>query len=422
MEMERYKDFSLAFHDRVSANRIPVNGTIEVTRRCPLTCAHCYNNLAMDDSGARSSELTLDEHRRILDEITEAGCLWLLFTGGEIFARRDFLDIYAHAKRNGLLITLFTNGTLVTPRIADYLAEWMPFSVEITLYGRTRETYERLTGIPGSYDMCLRGIHLLKERGVPLKLKTVAVTINKHEIFDMVRFSKEELGLECKFDSMINPRIDCSQSPLAIRLKPEEIVEFDLQDAERIDAWKSFASKYTRPVQSVETAGELYHCGGGVNSFAIDPQGLLSICVLSQVDKFDLRQGGFREGWEHFLYKVRRQKKISTMTKCVDCQIKAMCGMCPANGELENGDPESPVDFLCQVAHMRAQAIGMRVPEHGACEYCEGGSGYAELKEAFDAMHRRSKMNPDVTKRYLPVASQSAGTGCGGGCASCGPK
>ena len=71
-----------------------------------------------------------------------------MFTGGEIFARRDFLDIYTYAKRKGFLITLFTNGTLITPRIADYLAAWRPFAIEITLYGRTKDTYERLTGIP----------------------------------------------------------------------------------------------------------------------------------------------------------------------------------------------------------------------------------------------------------------------------------
>ena len=126
-------------------------------------------------------ELSTDELRRIIDEIADAGCLWLLFTGGEIFARKDFLEIYTHAKQRGLLISLFTNGTQVTPAIADYLAVWRPFAIEITLYGRTRETYERLTGVPGSFDRCMRGIRLLKERGLPLKLKSVAVTINRHE-------------------------------------------------------------------------------------------------------------------------------------------------------------------------------------------------------------------------------------------------
>ena len=83
------------------------------------------------------------------------------FHGRQIFARADFLDIYAYAKTKGFLITLFTNGTMVTPRIADFLAEWRPFAVEVTMYGATRVTYEALTQIPGSYDRCMRGIGLL---------------------------------------------------------------------------------------------------------------------------------------------------------------------------------------------------------------------------------------------------------------------
>ena len=108
-------------------------------------------------------------------------------------------------RQKGFLITLFTNGTLITPRIADYLAVWRPFAIEITLYGRTKETYERLTGIPGSYEKCLRGIDLLLERKLPLALKTVAVTINMHELHDMQAFA-DELGVAFKFDGMMNPR------------------------------------------------------------------------------------------------------------------------------------------------------------------------------------------------------------------------
>ena len=66
-----------------------------------------------------------------------------------------------------------------------------------------------------------------------------------------------------------------------------------------------------------------------------------------------------------------------------------MCGMCPANGELECGDPEAPVDFLCQVAHLRAYALGLPVPEHGECEYCEGGGGYEEMRARAESLKER---------------------------------
>jgi MoaA/NifB/PqqE/SkfB family radical SAM enzyme len=186
MEEQKYGDWSLEVHQRLANKRVPMGGSLEVTQRCNNKCVHCYNNLAAGDKTALENELSLDEHCRIIDEIAGFGCLWLLLTGGEIFLRKDFLDIYTHAKQKGLLITLFTNGTLITPNIADYLAELPPFSIEITLYGNTQKTYESITGVPGSYDRCLNGIRLLMERSLPLKLKTMAIAQNKHEIFDLL--------------------------------------------------------------------------------------------------------------------------------------------------------------------------------------------------------------------------------------------
>jgi radical SAM protein with 4Fe4S-binding SPASM domain len=387
MDLERYQDFSLRLHGKVVAGRVPVDGTIEVTRRCPLACVHCYNNLAMSDPAARRGELTLAEHCRIVDEIAEAGCIWLLYTGGEPFVRRDFLDIYGHAKRRGMLVTIFTNGTMINPKVADFLAEWRPFAIEVTLYGRTRETYERITGIPGSFDRCMRGIQVLLDRKLPLKLKTMAVSVNRHEIWEMQRFAEDELGVEFRFDAMINPRIECLAGPLAVRLAPEEVVEFDLRDSKRTAEWQGFCERFKGSAQLADGSFELYNCGGGINSFAIDPEGKLTICVLDRIESYDLRTGNFRAGWDGLLRQVR-SRTITRQTKCVSCQIKSMCGMCPANGELENGDPESPVDFLCRVAHLRAHAFGIPVPAHGACEYCEGGAGHEELVQSLGRLAR----------------------------------
>jgi len=418
-KLPNYAEFSDRLHARLQATRTPSDVSIEVTHRCPLECAHCYNNLPMGDSAARRGELTLEEHRRLLDELAEAGCLWLLYTGGEIFARHDFLDIYTHAKKKGFIVTLFTNGTLITPRIADYLLEWRPFSIEITLYGATRETYEALTGIPGSYNRCLRGIRLLKERGLPLSLKSVAVSVNKHEMGAMTALA-DELGVHFKFDAMMSPRIDCSRSPLEVRLEPWEIVKMDLEDPERVAEWKRLAERFARMGSPGLRSEEVYRCGGGVSGFSIDPEGKMSLCVLSHQEKYDWRGGSIHEGWDRFLRGVRG-KKITRVTKCTACEIKDMCGMCPASGELENGDPEAPVDFLCHVAHLRARAMGIPVPDHGDCEYCEGGSKEAELStslERLEASRSEKWMGAATRARVFPIMAEG-GHG-GGGCGSCG--
>ena len=380
MKDQKYGDWSLGVHQRLSTKRVPISGSIEVTQRCNNKCIHCYNNLPAGDLKAKATELSLEEHYRVIDDITKAGCLWLLFTGGEIFLRNDFLDIYTYAKRKGLLITLFTNGTLITVDLADRLAQLPPFMIEVSLYGRTKATYESITRIPGSYERCLNGIRMLMDRKLPLKLKTMVIAQNKHELHEMQRFAEEDLKLEFKFDAMINPRRDCSQSPLEVRLAPAEIVELDLKDPERVAEWKQFARQFNKPVLSPAKPDSLYVCGGGQNSFAIDSCGRLTLCMLSPDDSFDLHQGGFKEGWQKYLLKLR-QKKMTRKTKCSACQIKAMCGMCPVNSQLACRDAETPVDFLCQVAHLRAYALGLPIAAHGECEYCQGGIRYEEMME-----------------------------------------
>src|SRR6266481_1959080 len=183
MQQLTYGTFTEAVNQLTAGARAALDVTIELTRRCPLTCLHCYNNLPMGDVGAKNHELTLEEHKKLLDELAEMGVVWLLYTGGEIFARKDFFDIYIYAKQKGFLITLFTNGILIDEEVADKLALWRPLGIEITLYGHTEETYEKLTGVPGSFARCRNGVKLLMERNLPLVLKTVPTKINWHEVY-----------------------------------------------------------------------------------------------------------------------------------------------------------------------------------------------------------------------------------------------
>ncbi len=395
--------------------------SIELTHRCPLECQHCYNNLPMSDVFAKKQELSFEEHVRLLDELVEMGCLWILYTGGEVFARKDFLDIYGEAKKRGFLITIFTNGTMITPKIADYLAEYKPLSIEITLYGATRGTYEELTQVPGSFDRCMKGIRLLLERKIPLKLKAVPTTINFHELSEMRRFA-EDLGAEFKYDSLVNPRTDCSQSPLSVRLSPEHVVSMDFSDPVRKMEFRKLAEAEQGETKRSQ-AEQKYTCGGGLNGCAIDPTGQMTICVLSHQDGANYRNGGFKQGWEGRLLEIRGSAR-KRQSICSNCQLQSLCSMCPAMGELESGDAETPVEFLCQVAHLRAYTLELQVPEHGDCPCCRGGAHYEELISSAQRLSKETSSPLNIlplkpVTSILPVLS--APKGCGsGGCSSCG--
>jgi len=349
-----YREFSARLHREVVAQRIPIDGTLELTFRCNLRCAHCYCNLSAGDAEARTSELTTLEVKRILDEITEAGCFNLLLTGGEPLLREDFREIYVYAKKKGLLITLFTNGTLITEDVADLLQKYPPFLVDITLYGATSEIYEKVTGVVGSFERFRRGIDLLRERVVPLQLKSMVMTLNYGEFGAMKDFT-EQRGLTFRFDPLINPRLDGSMAPCEVRLSPEQVVALDLDDERRI---KEFRKSYDEHGSEARNPF-VYYCAAGDGSFSIDPYGRLQLCQMATASSFDLCKGSFREGWTHFLPRMKQVHR-GKETRCDHCRIRPLCAHCPAWSELEAGDPVAPVEYLCRIAQLREKAFGLQ--------------------------------------------------------------
>jgi radical SAM protein with 4Fe4S-binding SPASM domain len=346
-----YDAFSERLHAKSRQQRIPMNGSFEVTSRCNLRCVHCYLPLSQR-TGSRQGELSLVEIDRIFSEIADAGTLWLLLTGGEPFLRTDFLDIYDLAKRKGFITTVFTNGTLITEKAADHLAEWRPFTIEISIYGATEATYEQVTGNPGSYSRCMRGIELLLERELPLRLKSVLLTINKHEL-DQMRQLSESLGLEFRYDPVINAGIDGSLTPIQYRLDPKEIVFTEAQDPGRAEDWP----RVFEEVKGIEISNhDYFNCGAGRSTFHIDAEGKLCLCLSARTPNYDLRQGSFTEGWDYFL-KTQLAMQYSDQFDCLGCDLRMVCVQCPAMALSELGNPEARVPFLCSLAHLRSKAF-----------------------------------------------------------------
>ncbi len=335
-----------------SKQRLALFGSIEVTSRCNLRCVHCYINRAVNDADALKSESSFRDLQNVIDQIFDEGCLWLLLTGGEPFVREDFLDVYVYARKKGMLVTVFTNGTLLTPGLADRLAEFSPSLVEITLYGLTQQTFEAVTLVPGSYSRCMNAIELLMEREVNLELKTIVLTLNSHEVWAMKQYA-EQLGVGFRFDAMINARLDGTLIPLTYRIPAENAVTLDLADEKRAESIRTFCNSLT---SRSFVPDRLFQCGAGRNMFHIDSSGRLSPCMMSRQPAWDLNTLSFREAWRELVPKLFEQTR-QKQTQCIGCELFALCDQCPGWGRLEHGDPEAPVDYLCKVAHLRAKLL-----------------------------------------------------------------
>jgi radical SAM protein with 4Fe4S-binding SPASM domain len=371
--------------------RVPVEGTIETTYRCNLRCVHCYVNQAVGDAQEAARELPTERLLSLIDEIAERGTLFLLLTGGEVLVRPDFPVLYLHALKRGLLVVIYTNGTLITEHIADLLGERKPRLVEITLYGMTRETYERVTQIPGSYDKCLAGIRRLVERGVPLKLKTMALSWNYHELPAMREFATG-LGTEFRYDSALNARVDCGANRNGeLQLKAEQAATIDFLDPARVADLRLFLERFARPNLGRAPVEQVYQCGAGEVGYTIDPYGQLQLCNLSRKRSFSLRDASFGEGWDVHLPRFRSQTWRSNSV-CRSCNLSALCASCPGANELENGDVEKMVPQFCENTHRRVHALM--------------GEGLGHREDASCCLGEKSG-------RAVPAETASA---CGSGC------
>lgn len=332
-------------------HRVPLAGSIAVTHRCNLKCVHCYLGPRSERQNSSTREMGTGKLCALISEIADAGCLYLLITGGEPLLRDDFPEIYRYAKETGLLITVFSNGTLLTEKILALFREFPPHEVEITLYGATAQTYEKISGIPSSYEKCLRGIKSLVDHGIKVNLKTILMTLNMHELFDMEKIAKQ-FGTRFRFDAAISPCFGGDKTPLAFRVPPEEAIRMEFSDNTRIQHWKNFFESSKQHM----LVDDLYGCGAGVTGFHIDPFGNLQPCMMILDVRYDLFQSSFHVGWNDMIHKMRN-KKAGTEFICRGCEKINLCGYCPAFFRLENGAEDMHSEYVCTLGHLRYQRI-----------------------------------------------------------------
>jgi radical SAM protein with 4Fe4S-binding SPASM domain len=344
-------DFIRKFNIKSENLRIPISGSIDLTQRCNLRCIHCYLGQKTAPRVNPGREMRTGQILSLIDEITEAGCLFLLITGGEPLLREDFPEIYRHAKKSGLIVTVFTNGTLLTERVLDLFDDLPPQIVEISLYGATAGTYEKITGIPGSYEKCLTAVSRLIERKIRVGLKTILMTVNSHEFFDLEDIAKK-YGVKFRFDAAIFPCLNGDMSPLVLRVSPHEAVEKEFFDKDRAREWV----QYFRRSQALLPNDNLYQCGAGVTGFHINSYGSLQPCIMPTGIKYDLSKGSFLTGWRGIIASIR-DKKAGNAYLCNRCEKRHLCGFCPAFSKMETGAEDNSSDYLCSIGKYRFMQV-----------------------------------------------------------------
>ena len=342
------------FRARLGQQRVPVAGSLELTRRCNLDCAHCYLGSRRERQAGRDDEMSTPWVLGLLDQLAEAGCLNLLITGGDPMIRPDSTEIYSRARQLGLLVTVFCNGTLVSDGVVEVFRQLPPQMVEISIYGNRASTHDRVTRMPGSQTTLLSAVERLKAAGVRVGIKTVLMTMNQSELGSMRRLARD-LDVPFRMDAAIMPCLQPSECrPEEYRIDAVRAAELELDDKETKETWKRYAVR----VPSGAADNRLYQCGAGRTNFAISPEGMISPCLVMPHVAYDLRERKFADVWAEEMASTIGQS-ASTGYPCHSCAVRAACTACPATHRLETGREDLPGGHSCDAAQRRWQILGL---------------------------------------------------------------
>ncbi len=315
----------------------------EITPKCNFNCVHCYlHNRHM------SNELTYDEIIRIIDILYEKEVLFLTLTGGDIFTRNDFINIYLYAKKKGFIIELYTNGALITDAIIDVFDKYPPLLVDISIYGSCEDTYKKVTEISGAFKKVINNIEKMITKGIRVSLKAPVLNLYFDELPQIKEIAKK-YGLPFRTGFEIFPSIDNDKSVqnYAVPLKDSLLYEFE----EFKEKPRTFGEEWDTELVNLLKERPLFRCKLGRASCVIDYEGKMCPCMSFRHAGEKLTVQNFETVWNKFGKYTKMQ--ATENYKCLKCKAYDFCDICPAMMEFVYGDLEYVDEHFCKSAHAR---------------------------------------------------------------------
>ena len=340
--------------DKACVQKVPATGTLELTARCNLSCAMCYIHKKENDPIAIGREKPTEYWLNMIEEARRAGTLVMLITGGEPLLRRDFREIYLACKKAGFLVNVNTNATMITPDDVESFRQYPPMKLNISLYGASTQSYERLCGNGAMYERVTKNIRALCRAGVSVKINYTVTEINHDEASEVYAFAGE-LGLPVQHTTYMFPDVRALKKCGACRVSAETAAEYLVQcDREKFPpeifikrakaCAEGLALEEEQDEDSPRSKRERLFCRAGVSSFWLTYDGRLLPCGMLSTPSLTVDRP-FAELWQEL---KEQTAKIYLPEKCDTCKKRAYCEVCAAACLAETGSFEEVPEYVCK--------------------------------------------------------------------------
>ena len=343
---------------------IPLSVHLDVTYRCNERCVHCY--LDHDDHG----EMTTAEIKDLLDQIAAAGTFFLTFSGGEVFLRKDFLELVEYARNLMFNVKIKTNAVLIREKEAKRLRELGVEQINISVYSHRAEVHDAITLVKGSWERSIRAIKFLKEQGLKVTIANVLMTHNMDDYLGAKQLA-QDLGVGYQLDPTITPKMDGDRSLLALRVSGEQIHKV-FRDDNVVGNAVEFCAPPPAPGDDIMDG---IPCSAGHSACYVSPYGDVYPCVQFPLPSGNVRQIKFLDIWNHSPeLKEVRTIRARDLTVCSGCSHVGTCTRCPGLAFME-GNMRGPSVADCEKSYQRTGIESANMKRLAAAGLTNGAIG-----------------------------------------------
>ncbi len=338
--------------------RNPTDGTFELTVRCNLHCKMClFRHDDSENSEICKNELTAEQWIDLAQQAADAGTLSLLITGGEAMLRPDFCEIYEGIYKIGFFITLYTNATLVTPKIMETLRKYPPHKIGITIYGASPETYLKVCGSADAFERMIEGVKQLQTLPSVIDFRTTIIKDNLKDLPIIEKIIQNEFHSNAQltqtrmvmpavrggFADVVSCRLDPKENVLTAYNRGIELIKETVGDKFSPENVKI---KHIDPANNTkEDVITLFGCNAGMSMFTITWDGKLIGCQLLDYFYVDVKEKTFATAWKEYPTIVHLPPLNE---ECQKCEKSYLCNCCYATRYAETGKLNGKPEYVCE--------------------------------------------------------------------------
>jgi len=320
---------------------------IDITYRCPLRCIHCYID------HRRTRELTPKEIEKVLRDALRLNAMFVTYSGGEVFARKDFGEILKITRKLNFSIKIITSGYLLGEREAEILKKYNTVSAGVSLYALQPDIHDSITGVKGSFYRTMRAIEILHKKGINVVIKTSVMKENYKVYPELLKWVKSQgENILAQYDMVISPTMKSRPGVKELNIPFEEKKRL-YKEIKKIEKKKEVKVEEMEDSELKKVGKEAVTCYAGITGLYISPDGKVFPCVEWNELLGDIRKESLTDIWKNSSrLKEIQGLRIKDYKKCLSCRYLGICSICPGLNLRDNNDIYKPSELACQRARM----------------------------------------------------------------------